>query len=134
MALMHRRFPSMPVAFVTYGIHTEQGKLFHQHCLKNQDDFHTPIDIRRVLYNDPAVNRKRYKVNHNENGDSVKTQIALLDDPRFYEACVSLMLLIDCDIRNHGLVVRVIPVFCTSGSHRCDTTCKALTNKVLNDG
>ena len=123
-----------PVAFVTYGIHTEQGKTFRQYCVKNKENFQTPIDIRRVLYNDPAVNRKRYKVNHMENGDSVKTQIALLDDPRFYEACVSLMVLIDCDILANGMVTKVIPVFCTSGSHRCDTVCKALTNKVLNDG
>ena len=123
------------VAFVVYGKHTDQGKIFHQYCLDNPTLYMKPIDIRRILHHDPldeSRQKRRFSVDHKENGTYTKTQVAMLDDPHFYEACLMLWNTVRDEIENHGTVRKVIPVHCTQGQHRADTTVEAITNKVLN--
>ena len=120
------------VAFVVYGIHTKQGAIFHQHCLDNTELYHAPIDIRRLLHKDPLKKKRRYSVSHKENGTSTSTQVALLDDPSFFDACVHIVDTILVEVDEYGEVPTILPVYWTAGQHRADTAVEGVCNKVLN--
>ena len=74
------------VAFVMYGIHASNGKLLDAHICEHKELFHTPIDICKILWNNPTQ-RTRLKCNKNCNGSDPSSQIRILDDRRFYDAC-----------------------------------------------
>ena len=123
--------PTISVAFVVYGIHAPNGKLVDKHIRDNPQYFHKPIDIRRILWNDPAQ-RTRYKCSRGVNATDVSTQIAMLDDRRFYEACVKVYKIVEEEAKVTGMISKVIPVHCTAGDHRSHSVVEAVVNRVLN--
>ena len=121
----------IPVAFVVYGIHTENGKEVDAHMRWHPDRFHNPIDIRRILWNDP-VQRTRYKCTRGTNAHNAQTQIAMLDDCRFYEACVHVFKAVEDDVTENLICSKVVPVYCSAGDHRSHSVVEAVVNRVLN--
>ena len=53
--------------------------------------FYEAIDIRRLMPRDPLGQNRFYKVQHNENGDYLRTQTAMMNDGRFYDAVLSVV-------------------------------------------
>ena len=49
------------------------------------------VDIRRLMPRDPLGQNRLYKVQHNENGDYLRTQTAMMNDGRFYNAVLSVV-------------------------------------------
>jgi len=103
------------VVFVSYGIHTDQGAKFHQYCLDNPEVFYVPLDIRKILWNDPWFS-KRYKVLHTSSGDDPKTQVAILDDPRYYDAVLHVWKHIQVDYIDQGVIPKILPGYCSQVS------------------
>ena len=119
------------VAFVVYGIHTDNGKTVDAYMRRSPELFHKPIDIRRILWNDP-VQRTRYKCKRGENADFTQTQIAMLDDRRFYDACVHVFKQVEADMLENSICSKVVPVYCSAGDHRSHSVVEAVVNRILN--
>ena len=118
------------VAFVTYGIKTPQGKCMHQHALNNPTLFHPPFDVRTLLRRDPQQ-KPLFKVKHTENGDFTTTQISMLNDQQFFKTAANLVKTVHKSVLD-PVELRVQPIYCNQGIHRCDTVTKYVMNKVLN--
>ena len=72
------------VSFLVYGLETEVGRKVSKYCREDRGTFYDPIDVRKWMRRDFKDSvKRRYKVKHNEDGDALGTQIAILDDNQF---------------------------------------------------
>ena len=122
---------AIAIAIVTYGVHTPQGRAFQTYAIAHPELFYEPFDVRRDLFRDPAENKKRFTVQHGQNSDFNQTQLALLDDSRFYACAARLVRGLTDDASVDGAVAKVVPLYCSAGNHRCDGIAKVAA-KVLN--
>ena len=72
------------VSIITFGVHNALGKRLLSIMQKNPDLFYPAVDIRKVLTRDPNKQARRHKPLHTDNGDANRTQLAMMNDPRFH--------------------------------------------------
>ena len=114
------------VAIVSYGVHTPCGKKMQQ--ITGADSsiahkFFEPWDVRRMMWRDPKQAR-RYNVLHTDNADALSTQLALLDDSRFYDTVRCVCSYVEDRTRSTDDML-IVPLYCTSGNHRAHGVGKA---------
>ena len=78
-------------SIITYGANNNLGRKLKQLIRDYPDMFYEEIDIRRLMPRDPLGQNRFYKVQHNENGDYLRTQTAMMNDGRFYNAVLSVV-------------------------------------------
>ena len=80
------------IAIITFGYHTQQGKQLLRLMDEQSDRFYPPVDVRHEwMRNEERSVAYAQSVSHYENADSERTQTAILNDPRYYAACLSLV-------------------------------------------
>ena len=84
-----------PISILVFGYKTPQGRALMDIIKEDPESFYAPIDIRKPPYmpRNPAdgMNRK-YKVSHYANSEHEMTQLALLDDCRFFHSCLQFVI------------------------------------------
>ena len=78
-------------SIITYGANTYLGRKLKKVIHKYPDLFYEPKDIRQLMPADPLGKNRLYKVQHNENGDYLRTQTAMMNDSRFYSAVLHVV-------------------------------------------
>ena len=114
------------ISILAYGIHTPAGKAVNRFIWDNpagRASFMKPIDVREWMHTNPAKDAKRYRTQHGTNSNFETTQLTLLDDPNFYPAVKGvadlIVEMVESDRAPNG-ECRVVPLYCSAGTHRCD--------------
>ena len=68
-----------PVAIVTFGINSKEGKRLLAAMLDDEDACYTPIDVRALMPNERSHS---HKIEPMANADAESVQMAMLDDAR----------------------------------------------------
>ena len=118
---------SHPVAIITYGIKTEQGKAALKILKANPDLYHEPVDVRQLLLKDLVKSLRTYT----QNAGDLQVQRSLLDARCFFMCCADLVMTI-LDGYHAGHDNKPHTIYCTAGIHRCDGVAKFLSHRVLN--
>ena len=129
--------PTINVSLLVFGASSEQATTFWK--LYNNDRskyrFFEAIDVRKIMSVDPR-DCKKFKVNHQHNGEFMTTQSSMLNNKQFPSAVKVITDEIEyyrgrIDERATS-IGGIMPIFCTSGCHRADSTAKFAARKVLN--
>ena len=81
----------LAVSIITYGCQTPLGRKLADMIRDNPELYYEPMDIRKCMPKDPQGKHRLFKVSHTENGDSVRTQMAMMNDQRFYPAVLHVV-------------------------------------------
>ena len=78
-------------SIITYGVNSPLGRKLAEMIRDHPELYYEPLDIRQCMPRDPAGRHRLFKVSHTENGDAVRTQMAMMNDTRFYPAVLHVV-------------------------------------------
>jgi hypothetical protein len=131
-----RDYSSMQsISILCYGARAQTVVAMAQIAHDHPDLYYKPVDVRRFMRADPGQPGRRYRAEHTTNADFIATQLALLDDPHFFDAVAYFYEL--CETLPFGDpgpndCGKVLPLFCSAGVRRSDGIAKAVADKILN--